>query len=606
MTPNLAAVESPGTVQTSEFESLSIYEVIGRLNSSQQRPLYLPAIQRRFVWGMAQICELFDSMMRGYPIGTFLFWEVADELRNDYAFYEFIRDYNEHADHRANRTAPRTLPPGLTGVLDGQQRLNSMYVALQGSYSAFIGGQGNFRARLDSFPRREFHLNVFFAPAEDDKQHYQFRFLTEWESSPVRFDAKHYWFPVSAIYHSTCQQEVERQWMHYVTKTGTRDKLTENQSEKAISTLELLRRRIRDEKLITYFPIRQRDLTEALQIFIRANNGGTTVTDAQMIFSTIIAHWQEGRARIEALRDSINDLGNGFQFEITHIMLACLALSGCPIRLRIESFKPAHVDTIRECWPAICETLQAAANMAVRWGLSGNHGIRQHSIIALAILLRAGVKTPASDDHLRLFVLRSLVCELYRRPERTLALVQEYADDHLALGSVFVLDHFESVFELPSGQGLGITPEDLEKLLTIHIGDSRTYVLLTLLHHHHAVHQHAFQKDHIHPSSRFADLKEFKLGSEGEALWHQWKDQLPNIQLLQEGENNYKRAKAFKDWLPIYLPNSEAQKAYLAQNDIPADVSLDFVDFESFFNRRKERLRQRLKNLLGVSAVNES
>jgi uncharacterized protein with ParB-like and HNH nuclease domain len=36
----------------------------------------LPAIQREFVWKPEQIARLFDSLMQGYPIGSFLFWSV--------------------------------------------------------------------------------------------------------------------------------------------------------------------------------------------------------------------------------------------------------------------------------------------------------------------------------------------------------------------------------------------------------------------------------------------------------------------------------------------------------------------------------------------------
>ncbi len=39
----------------------------------------LPAIQREFVWNDRKIVALFDSLMRGYPIGGFLFWHVTDE-----------------------------------------------------------------------------------------------------------------------------------------------------------------------------------------------------------------------------------------------------------------------------------------------------------------------------------------------------------------------------------------------------------------------------------------------------------------------------------------------------------------------------------------------
>ena len=52
----------------------------------------LPAIQREFVWDTDQICKLFDSLMRGYPIGSFLFWKVSPEEAVKYTFYDFITD----------------------------------------------------------------------------------------------------------------------------------------------------------------------------------------------------------------------------------------------------------------------------------------------------------------------------------------------------------------------------------------------------------------------------------------------------------------------------------------------------------------------------------
>jgi len=67
------------------------------LTEIENGKLFLPAIQRKFVWNEEQITKLFDSLMRGYPIGTFLFWDIDKEKDNikDYVFYDFIRDYHE-------------------------------------------------------------------------------------------------------------------------------------------------------------------------------------------------------------------------------------------------------------------------------------------------------------------------------------------------------------------------------------------------------------------------------------------------------------------------------------------------------------------------------
>src|SRR5438132_8822638 len=60
------------------------------LKDIEHQQLVLPAIQREFVWSDAKICALFDSMMRGYPIGGFLFWRVSNATVGSNAFYGFI------------------------------------------------------------------------------------------------------------------------------------------------------------------------------------------------------------------------------------------------------------------------------------------------------------------------------------------------------------------------------------------------------------------------------------------------------------------------------------------------------------------------------------
>ena len=62
-----------------------------------ERRYLLPAIQRKFTWSSSQICVLFDSIMRGYPINTFMFWEIEkdSEVRKNFRFYQFLEQYCE-------------------------------------------------------------------------------------------------------------------------------------------------------------------------------------------------------------------------------------------------------------------------------------------------------------------------------------------------------------------------------------------------------------------------------------------------------------------------------------------------------------------------------
>lgn len=579
------------------MESLSIAHALRRIGSLDS-PLLLPAIQRYFVWGRAQICDLFDSIMQGFPIGTFLFWQVPDEDRGKYAFYEFIRDYCEQDNERYNRSASRSLPPGITGVLDGQQRLNSLFVALCGSHAAFIGGQGHHRSKRDNYPPAFLHLDLAFEPDEDDSHRFQFAFLNEWEQSPENWKPGRAWYPVSRILHCGDAQAVRQDYENLASLYSTLKNQPESRKQVFLSILFLLHQRIHQEKLIRYFPVENRDLTEALRIFIRANNGGTRVTDAEMIFSTIVASWPEGRAKIEALTLSLNQTGEGHAFGVTHLMRACLTLSGCPLRLKIESFSPASVDRIRENWDEISRLMRTAAALFHEWGLSGKNAVNVHSIIALALLLQAAPNANASE--LRQFCLRSLIGALYRRPEGFLRHVRDFAQQKLAQSQRFDLGDFGSFLAAKTGRSLHITSEQLEELLMLHIGDPRSYVLLSLLHPHHASHQQTFHKDHIHPNSGFGNLESIGVTGPQAQEWLRLKDLLPNLQLLQGQVNNEKRAKPFEAWVQHYLGREEDRLFFLRQNDIPDDVSLDFQNFEAFFQARKNRLRNRLKALLEV------
>jgi uncharacterized protein with ParB-like and HNH nuclease domain len=107
---------------------------IKRVIENIHREKYLlPAIQREFVWGTDQIERLFDSLRQGYPVGSFLFWNVKNGKRRNFRFYDFIRNYHEK-NNRHNPLASISGEEDIIAILDGQQRLTSMYIALKGTY----------------------------------------------------------------------------------------------------------------------------------------------------------------------------------------------------------------------------------------------------------------------------------------------------------------------------------------------------------------------------------------------------------------------------------------------------------------------------------------
>ena len=103
--------------------------------------------------------------MRDYPISSFLFWEVEKSNIPKYQFYEFIRDYHER-DQRHNPKADLYGESGITAILDGQQRLTSLYIGLKGTYTSKLP-----RKKWDddaAFPKRKLYLNLLSPSDEED------------------------------------------------------------------------------------------------------------------------------------------------------------------------------------------------------------------------------------------------------------------------------------------------------------------------------------------------------------------------------------------------------------------------------------------------------
>ena len=90
------------------------------ISEIQKGQIKIPKFQRDFVWSIDKTAKLLDSILKGYPIGTFILWETNERL-ND------IKNIGN-----------LVLPPvpddiKVQYVLDGQQRITSLYAAFLGA-----------------------------------------------------------------------------------------------------------------------------------------------------------------------------------------------------------------------------------------------------------------------------------------------------------------------------------------------------------------------------------------------------------------------------------------------------------------------------------------
>ena len=149
-------------------------------NIDHQRYL-LPAIQRKFVWSASQIEMLFDSIMRGYPLNSFMFWHITDSrIKTDFKFYRFLTEYREFFKED-NPSIDATGMSDFDAVIDGQQRLTSLYIGLKGTY-AYKMPRLWWNDDEKALPTRRLYLNLSQLKNEENDANsmiYDFKFLTD-------------------------------------------------------------------------------------------------------------------------------------------------------------------------------------------------------------------------------------------------------------------------------------------------------------------------------------------------------------------------------------------------------------------------------------------
>ena len=141
--------------------------------------------------------------MRHYPINSLMLWQVeSSEVREGFRFYEFLKEYVER--FAENNPSFNTLNHGqFHAVMDGQQRLTSLYLGLKGSYAVKKHRAWWPRANDPSIlPPRKLHLNLA-APLDpetnDDQMLYDFQFLTADAVAKRPNDEANLWFEVGKI-----------------------------------------------------------------------------------------------------------------------------------------------------------------------------------------------------------------------------------------------------------------------------------------------------------------------------------------------------------------------------------------------------------------------
>ncbi len=577
------------------------------LEGIQHRRYVLPAIQREFVWGTDKICELFDSLLRDYPISSLLYWRVGRENADEYRWYDFVLNYHE-LDSPGCPPHENLPPEDRIAVLDGQQRLTALNVGLRGSHAA----RAKYRrvGRPQSYPKKHLYLDIRAEPrlSEDryEDQAYRFEFLElDRADEENAHDNGTHWFPASAVLAFPRDAQAGMAINSYLRECGLAD------HPHAFNTLFKLWSAVFQQRHLSYFTESAQDLERVLDIFIRVNSQGQPLSKSDLLMSIATAQWQERDAReeIPATLRHINAVHPGFGFSRDHVLKAGLVMTGISdIGFRADTFNRENMHKLEEAWDAISERLYLAVELLASFGLSRDNIDAGMILIPVAYYVhRRGLEerylasTGTAEDRQRVrdWAIRALLMPgvFGSGLDTLLARLRRAIDDRG--GDGFPSEEIEDAMAA-MGKSLRFDPQTVDELANSAYGQPDTFALLSIVYGN-VDPSRTFHVDHVFPRDRLrrAGLREAGY-TEDQVEWiiRHARDGLANLQLLAGGENIGKSERLPLEWAREKYRDPEALRGYLDQNDM-AELPEDLNGFLDFYEHRRQRLRERLVAVLG-------
>ncbi|OPX09366.1 MULTISPECIES: DUF262 domain-containing protein [unclassified Gordonia (in: high G+C Gram-positive bacteria)] len=570
------------------------------LTAIHKREYLMPAIQREFVWSADQITKLVDSLMRGYPVGSFLLWNVKPETAQSYTFYEFLTNYHER-DHPYADKATVPAGSGTTAVLDGQQRLTSLNIALYGSLSE--KKKYAWWNSADAFPTKRLYLNLADDPDDEELgTKYDLRFLTDQDANPDDGEIDK-WFRVGAVLDlanagPAIMKELEKRGI-----AGSAD---------AFQRLYDLYEAVRVLKPMNYFLVTDQDADKVLEIFVRVNSGGTTLSYSDLLLSMATNQWQDldAREEVRSLVSEINsNAGRQFSFSKDVVLKTALTIADVDVRFKVTNFTQTNMAKVEAAWPQIRGALLRAATLLQQFGYNERNLTANSVIIPVAHYLHL---RDAGDSYLdssadaadRLALQRWVTRSLVKRGiwgsglDTLLTRIRDVLQDNSESG--FPAEAIEDAMAV-AGKSLTFESAEIDELLNLKYGGQRTFSVLSVLYPGLDLSK-KFHEDHIFPKSRFTRKKLLKADIPADKVddYMAAFNLLPNLQLLAGTANIEKQDSLPAAWIENAFSSEDKRTTYLADNDLDG-LSLELNDFLPFFEERKRRIRERLIAVLGAS-----
>lgn len=584
------------------YKNINLLEIIRKIESHQ---ICLPSIQRKFEWKPDRIEKLFDSILNDYPIGTFLIWEIQQKKVSKFRFYEINNDYDLTEGKWQKQRTQATALTELWALLDGQQRLTSIIIGLQGSYTHSPRGKK---------VKRKLYFSLFERPDEEDYR--SFRFFADGDHLK---DKNNIWIPASlfvnelAAFHNDrlpMDIEIYSHIKKYFTdcieqksediKAVIDGWTTKNEYLKIGNRIHQFALKIAKPDAFSYYLINNNiNLDTCNEIFVRINSGGVKLSKADLLFSTVVSEWETGREKIDQLIKEVKKIG--FEIDSDFVMRTCLYLTYNTILFKVDTFSDDAIEKIISSFNTTNEKIgiydtiiNTFKFLKMKLGLADKM-LKSKNVLIPVIhhLFHGGKLGDESVEEVQKFIYISLLQKTFGSHGDTLLddLRKGVSEENIfqLKNAAFSYKRIISKISEATKQYLyNVNLAWAEKLLTTKYG-SDAWLILSLIFGNLRYEYQSYDQDHLHPKSKFTNENyQGDLNAIKDKI-----DAIPNLTFSTPDDNRLnKKAHSLKAYVEDILPvrNPEWQTQYRTFNKIDENISLELSDFTVFFAARRRKL----------------
>lgn len=541
--------------------------LLGLLAQTENDVIVLPAMQRPFVWKDDRIYRLVDSLLRGFPVGAVMLWKTATLQRYRRILRDIDTDNAQVFSYETSNNESKYL------VLDGQQRLTSLYVAFKGTYN-----------------HRRLFIDVLSGDSTDKDpgdEYYDCQFLTESEANSLSNanNGKRHYLPI--------QELIKINPVHaaQIAHKKAQDLgLNPQETERIISTYLRCATILGSTKSLQVIvvdddPSQVTPLEEILEVFVRVNSGGLVLYKSDLLMSLLDLKWNDIQPQIQTLVKQINQ-NRPFGFTRDDVLKSLLLAVQSETRFdnlvknrkqveKLAEIMPSKMPAVKTAWDRLGLILVDDCKIYSERFFRGGH-----NALLPFVLYLSKTKNLTNENKRRIVIgiYLSIMSGIFSGAEARMGAFSR--------NIVLTSDNFplQNLVKLVKRQ-YGI--DSLDKLLRRHLD-------LTLNIAHGGItldnNPDELQRDHIFPKSKL----------EAAGYPYETVNHYGNFHFLRANDNGNKSDKPPHEWFRRPGTNSPYTDNDLSERLLSWDL-LEPDQFENMIDVRGKKIREKAEKLFGLS-----